>query len=161
VAVLNHGTVRAYKLGCRCEECTAANTVAKARERDRRREREGKPPAQKPTRTHKPESDPIEDGPGPIEEAARAALPAIGGDSLLAVMRREVVYRAAAAMDNPKLAPYFKSNADVMATTVDALIAESPAQDGEDDAIKELVASFGSRGRSRGGAAVDDAAESE
>lgn len=96
----------------------------------------------------------------PIELAARRALPQIGGDSDLSTLRRETAYRAAAVMDNPKAAPFFKSAAEVLRITVEDLIAAAPAKDGEGDAVKELMASFSSRGRTRRGAPVDDSKES-
>lgn len=156
VATINHGTVRGYKSGCRCDLCTHANTKAKARERERRRERDGKPPTpRKPPVPTTPKTTPPEDEPGPIEAGFREALndPT---DSALVRARREVVFAAARNMDNPKHAPFFKSHADVIRATVSDLIAATPAKDGEADALKELVESFGPRGRSRGRAAVDD-----
>jgi hypothetical protein len=76
-------------------------------------------------------------------------------------MRREVAFRAAAVMDNPKFAPFFKSAAEVLRLTVADLTADSPEQDGEADALKQLVDSFGTRGRSRSGAPMDDSEASE
>jgi len=164
VAVINHGTVRGYKLGCRCEECRAANTKAKQAERDRRREREGRPAASRSAVPTPPAASPLIEGAGPIEEAAREALGTVGGDEPLAKMRREVVFRAAAVMDNPKFAPFFKSAADVLRVTVGDLLAESPAKDGEADALAGIMATFGgsdrgARGR-RGAPSVDDAPKS-
>lgn len=100
----------------------------------------------------------VEDG--PIEAAARKALPGLGGDTDLAPLRRETAYRAAAVMDNPKAAPFFKSAAEVLRITVEDLLAAAPPKDGEADALQQLMGSFGSRGRSRGAAAVDDSKES-
>ncbi|MFA8415155.1 hypothetical protein ACEPTV_33460, partial [Burkholderia pseudomallei] len=37
-----HGTVRRYKDGCRCDPCTAANTEARRRERERAAKKAGK-----------------------------------------------------------------------------------------------------------------------
>lgn len=161
MAVINHGTVRGYKLGCRCEECTEANRKAKQRERDRRRERDGKPAARTPRFENVPTAPakgPIEEGPGAIERTARLALAADPGEepNPIAEMRREVVYAAARVMDNPKFAPFFKSAADVLRITVEDLLAGAPAKDGGTDALKQLMGSFGPRGRSRSRAAVDD-----
>lgn len=164
--VINHGTVRGYKLGCRCEECTEANRKAKARERERRRERAGLPArtpnlALVPT---KPSSGPIIEGPGAIEAAFRAAL-ADPTDDALVRARREVVFAAARNMDNPKFAPYFKSAADVLRTTVEDLLAGKPPKDGEADALQTILDSFGGSKRGgrgpRGAPAVDDPAQPE
>lgn len=166
MAVINHGTVRGYKLGCRCKECTEANRVAKQRERARRREREGKPAPRTPRTPAVPTPPvgaPTDDGPGPIEAAFRDAL-SDETDQALVRARREVVFAAARVMDNPKHAPFFKSAADVLRATVGDLLAATPAKDGEADALAGIMASFGSargRGPRRGSATqVDDAAES-
>lgn len=169
MATINHGTVRGYKSGCRCDLCTHANTKAKARERERRREREGKPAAPRAGRTSRvptgSAASPPDSEYGPIETAARAALADIGGDEPIAALRREVAYRATAVMDNPKAAPYFKSAAEVLRATIDDLLAAMPAKDGEGEALAGILASFGrSRGRGPardGAAAVDDAEASE
>jgi hypothetical protein len=165
VATINHGTVRGYKSGCRCDLCTHANTTAKARERERRREREGKPAAPGRTRSRRvpttPAVSPSGDDRGPIETAARVALEGIGGDEPIAALRREVAYRATAVMDNPRAAPYFKSAAEVLRATIEDLLAAAPAKDGEADALAGIMATFGrSRGRGPAGrraTSVDDA----
>ena len=72
--VINHGTVRGYKLGCRCEDCTKSNRLAKQRERERARERQGKPPLTRDDKTAeptRPKASPLVEGPGPIEAATR------------------------------------------------------------------------------------------
>ena len=157
VATINHGTVRGYKSGCRCDICKHANTKAKRLERERKRAREGKPqPVRKPRVPTSVKAVPQEADCGPIESAFRAAL-AEPTEVALDLARREIVFAAARNMDNPKHAPFFKSNSDVLRATVADLLASKPAEDGETDALKELVASFGSRGRSRGRASVGDA----
>lgn len=168
MAIINHGTVRGYKSGCRCDLCTHANTKAKARERERRREREGKPAT---VRTPRSKSVPIggadaptEDQPGAIEAAFRAALSDETSD-LIVIARREVVFASARNMDNRKFAPFFKSNADVLQAVLAALLAGQPAKDGEADELASIMASFGgssgnSRGR-RGAPSVDDPKESK
>lgn len=166
-AIINHATVRGYKLGCRCEECTAANREAKRRERERRRAREGKPPARTPRANSvptKPKSGPTDDDQGPIEKAARAALKSTDGQhDALTELRREVAFAAARVMDNPKAVPFFKSAADVLRSTVADLVAVSPPKDGEADDLAGILETIGrSRrgGPNRGGkASVDDAAK--
>jgi hypothetical protein len=93
---------------------------------------------------------------GPIEANFRDALDG-QTDSALTRARREVVFAAARVMDNPKAVAFFKSAADVLRATVTDLLAAEPAKDGEADALNALVATFGPRGRSRGGAPMDDA----
>ena len=169
LATINHGTVRGYKSGCRCDPCTEANTEAKRRERERRRAREGKPAAPRSPRAPRvpttSQPSPPDSEYGPIEKAARAALADIGGDEAIAALRREVAYRATAVMDNPRAAPYFKSAAEVLRLTIEDLLAAVPAKDGEADALAGIMATFGSsRGRrpsGGGSAAVDDSAEPE
>jgi len=96
----------------------------------------------------------------PIEAAARRALPAIGATDDLAVLRRETAYRAAAVMDNPKAAPFFKSAAEVLRVTVEDLSGSAPAKGGEAAVLAGIMEKIGgSRGRrpaGAGSAAVDD-----
>lgn len=79
-------------------------------------------------------------------------------------MRREVAFRAAAVMDDQKLAPFFKSAAEVLRVTIGDLLKDGPVKDGEGDELAKLMASLGgskpgARGR-RSGPSVDDAEES-
>lgn len=207
MATLNHGTVRGYKGGCRCDLCKDANTQARRRERQRKRERLGLPVEGVPAPT---ESAPTRRRPaptatrrsvaadelvrvieeaifdnrgalaaataaaeqlrelgyrkvedGPIEAQARAALATVGGDGPVVALRREVAYRAAAVMDNPKAVPFFKSAADALRAEVADLLAAAPPKDGEADVLNGLLDSFGAKRGARRGAPVDDAEESE
>lgn len=154
-----HGAPARYRQGCRCDVCREWKSESQKVYRRNRAAREGKSkPAVKrvPRVPSVPTPEPEF---GPIETAARSALATAGGDSSIAAMRREVAYRAAAVMDNH--APYFKSASEVLVAAVDALLAESPAEDGETDALKQLMGSFGPRGRTRRGAPVGDAEEPE
>lgn len=202
LVIRNHGTVRGYKAGCRCEQCTEANRAARQKERDRRRAKSGRTAPRSdvpqggqvvPTR-RRPEvtgdeiqqvieraafearglaagaalaADRLRDAgyrlvvDGPIEAAARRALASVGGDSALAVLRRETAFRAAAAMDDPKVTPFLKSVTEVLRVTVADLLADAPEKGGETDALNELMGTFGSRGSARGSAPMGDAAASE
>ncbi|NHF62244.1 hypothetical protein [Microcella pacifica] len=168
MATINHGTVRGYKSGCRCDLCRKANTDAKRLERERRDEREGKRPAARSTRKRTvpttPSASPQEPEHGPIEAAFREAF-SDETDSALTRARREVIFAAARVMDTPKHAPYFKSAAAVARETVADLLEAAPPKDGEGDALAAVMATFrGSRGSrpSRGRAAeVDDSEEPE
>lgn len=161
VETAEHGTPARYRKGCRCDVCREWKSESQREYRRNRAKREGKSaPVVKlvPRAPSVPTPDP-DSVFGPIESAARFALANVGGESAIATMRRQVAYRAAAVMDNH--APYFKSASEVLVAAVDALLAESPAKDGEADALKQLVDSFSPRGRSRGRASVGDAEESE
>lgn len=76
-------------------------------------------------------------------------------------MRREVAYRAASVMDNPKNAPFFKSAAEVLRLTVADLVGDSPTKDGEADELNGILATIRGTGKStrgqRGAPTVDDA----
>lgn len=163
VETAEHGTPARYRKGCRCDVCREWKSESQKEYRRNRAAREGKSKrAAKvvPRTPSMPTDAPMGDAEfGPIEAAARFALAGLGGDSAIATMRRQVAYRAAAVMDNH--APYFKSASEVLVAAVDALLAESPAEDGESDALKQLMGSFGSRGNARGRAPVGDAEEPE
>lgn len=140
-----HGTERRYRDGCRCDPCKAAHAQVRRLERSRARAGFSAYPRRPVPTDH---NTPTPEGaPGPIEAAARAALEEAGGDSPVAATRREVAYRAAAVMDDPKLAPYFKSAADVLRATVEDLQASKPATDAEAEQLGSLLSLFGSRGR--------------
>ena len=168
MATINHGTVRGYKSGCRCDLCRKANTDAKRRERERKDEREGKRPAARSTRKRTvpttPSASPQEPEHGPIEAAFREAF-SDETDSALTRARREVIFAAARVMDTPKHAPYFKSAAAVARETVADLLEETPPKDGEGDELRRIMESVrgtGRRGPARGRApSVDDAEEPE
>lgn len=163
VETAEHGTSARYRKGCRCDACREWKSESQKAYRRNRAAREGKssPRTKAVPRTRSvPTRGPTEEQDfGPIEQATRAALAEVGGESPIAAMRRAVAYRAAAVMDAH--APYFKSASEVLVAAVDSLLAESPAEDGESDALKHLMESFGPRGRARGGAPVGDAEESE
>jgi hypothetical protein len=78
-------------------------------------------------------------------------------------MRREVAFRAAAVMDNPKFAPFFKSAAEVLRLTVADLIGDAPPKDGEAHELDGIMAALGGSNKSprgrRGAPTVDDAAK--
>lgn len=147
-AKINHGTLRGYRAGCRCDACRGSNNAAKRLERERKQAREGRQP--RPVLRAVPTGDDVPViGPtyGPIETAFRAAL-AEPTDDHLVVARREMVFAAARVMDNPKAVAFFKSAADVLRSTVAELLESKPEQDGEADALASIMASFGgTRGR--------------
>ncbi len=208
MALPNHGTIRRYKAGCRCDPCKKANTDASRKYRESRAAREGK----KPPRTRAPKAVPTEADvptltlrrrptvPGgdalvalvdealfdaaagggsaaalvaerlrasgyrrvhdrPIEAAAREALGEAGDAHLL--MQHELIFRGARSLDDPENARYYASTVTAVLGILNSLTKSSGGDDEGAKAIAELMGAFGSRGRSRGRAAVDDAAESE
>jgi hypothetical protein len=154
-ALPRHGSTRRYKSGCRCGPCTSKNTADKAREREAKRERLGLAPTTKkrvPSRPTAPTSDPTH---GPIESAARAALPD-DEDNPVARLRREVVFAAARIMDDRTKAHLFSAQSNVLRVTVLDLIAQKPPKDGEADALREFVETIGSSRRNRNPPPVHD-----
>lgn len=181
MALPKHGTVRRYRAGCRCDECKAANTAAKRRERERKAEREGRsvkrPQASKrvPTSRDVPTGsgagDPTDreiereferiarlSDAGPIEREVWALLGEM--DKPAERLTREVVLRAAQIMDNPGSAALFKAGADVMRSFIADHLATKPGGDGKSGALAEFLGSIGSSRGRRNGPAVDDAAQS-
>ena len=182
MASINHGTVRGYKAGCRCSDCKTANAEASRTYRANKAKREGK----EPPRTSRPKAVPTTpkpkvrsdlDGPtgvdadrefermrrqleaGPIEFEARRLLEAMGDDAVTA-LRREVVFRAAQILDDPKKSSLFKDAANIVRAFLGDLLAARGAEGGEDDALASWLASLGSSRGRRNSAAMDDTAQS-
>jgi hypothetical protein len=158
-----HGTIRRYKAGCRCAQCSAKNTAEKSKEREAKRRREGKPPrrvpaARKavPTSANAPHG---EDDHGPIETAARAALGSSDADAITE-LRRQVAFAAARIMDDRFKPHLFSAQSNVLRLTILDLVGAKPPEDGEADVLRNFLGSLsGSRGR-RNTAPVHDATKS-
>lgn len=155
MVAMNHGTLRAYRAGCRCDECKAANTDAKRRERERRRERAGKPAPRThpkksvPTPTKKGADVPtVDPTAGPIETAARAALESVATDGDLVMrLRVEIVVAAARNLDTPKLQYQFRANAETLRAILADIVSVSPEKGGEVNALADLVGKIRSASR--------------
>ena len=152
-----HGAVRRYKSGCRCDECKTANTTARARERVSARERSGLPattPARRLAAVPTANLGRVIDAEisrsslivATVESTLKAALDAVvkPGD-LVAEFGRAHALALARLLDDPDKSNVMPRASSELRAILDALLAGAAAVDGEAHALDTLFASFGSR----------------
>lgn len=143
-----HGTERRYRDGCHCDRCREAHNAYRRRERDRARQRAGKPPRGRVTTDHTDTTDSdhtTEPDHGPIETAARLALPKLGGDDDLAELRRQLAYGAARVADTRPA--QFRNAAESLRAILSDLIIAKPPTDAEAQQLAAIMGGFSARGR--------------
>jgi hypothetical protein len=153
----DHGAIRRYRSGCRCDECKTANTTARARERVLARERSGLPAAAPSKRlVAVPTADEatvidVEFSASSrtnatVESTLKAALDAVvkPGD-LVAEFGRAHALALARLLDDPDKSNVMPRASSELRAILEALLAGAAAVDGEAHALDNLFASFGSR----------------
>lgn len=154
--------MRRYRAGCRCDSCRDKNTAEKAKYRERKRARDGKPSAPRsrnravPTVTTAPPEPAVDvvpsggaadEPPTTVSGALKIALDKLDADDDLAVFRKLHAIQLATVLDDSSKPHLWRGITSALAEVIGGLIAGKPAGEGEADELLDFLAEIGNSRR--------------